>query len=112
MTSNATELATYAMALQQGKLLNPSSLKAMWTATTLRNGKTAGFSDLENGYALGWQVIGRDEHPAVSASGGNATTLVIYPQDDLIVVLLTNLVGALPIQFADDIASLYFADSQ
>jgi CubicO group peptidase (beta-lactamase class C family) len=112
MTSNATELATFAVALQQGKLLNPSSLKAMWTATTLSNGKTAGFNDLENGYALGWQVIGRDELPAVSSSGGNATSLVIYPQDDLIVVILTNLVGALPIQFADDIASFYFADSK
>ncbi len=112
MTSNATELATYATALQQGKLLTPESLKAMWTATILSNGKTAGFSDLENGYALGWQVIGRDEHPAVSASGGNATSLVIYPEDELIVVILTNLVGALPIQFADDVASFYFAGSQ
>lgn len=112
MTSNATELAMFATALLQGELLNGDSLKAMWTATILNNGKTDGFSDLENGYALGWQVIGRDEHPAVSASGGNATTLIIYPEDDLIVVLLTNLVGALPIQFADDIASFYFTDSQ
>lgn len=109
MTTSATELAQYAMALQQGKLLKPASLKAMWTATTLENGETAGFNELENGYALGWQVIGREEHPAVSASGGNAVTLIIYPEDDLIIVVLTNLVGALPIHFVDRIAAFFLS---
>ena len=110
MTSNATELAHYAIALQQGKLLEVASLEAMWTATTLHNGQTAGFNELENGYGIGWQVIGREKQPAVSASGGNASTLIIYPEDDLVIVVLTNLVGALPINFVDDIAAFYLSD--
>ena len=110
MTSNATELARYSIALQQGKLLKPDSLKTMWTATTLENGETAGFNELENGYGIGWQIIGREELPAVSASGGNASTMIVYPEDDLTVVVLTNLVGALPINFVDDIALFYLPE--
>ena len=110
MTSNATELAHYSIALRQGKLLELASLKAMWTATTLGNGQTAGFNELENGYGIGWQVIGREKRPAVSASGGNASTLIIYPEDDLAIVVLTNLVGALPINFVDDIAAFYLSE--
>jgi CubicO group peptidase (beta-lactamase class C family) len=110
MTSNATELAHYSIALQQGKLLKPDSLKTMWTATTLENGETAGFNELENGYGIGWQVIGREELPAVSASGGNATTMIVYPEDDLTIVVLTNLIGALPINFVDDIALFYLPE--
>jgi CubicO group peptidase (beta-lactamase class C family) len=110
MTSSATELAHYAIALQQGNPLKLASLAEMWTATTLENGQTAGFNDLENGYGIGWQIISREKHPAVSASGGNATTLIIYPDDDLVIVVLTNLVGALPISFVDDIAALYLSE--
>ena len=106
MTSNATELANFAIALQRGKLLEQESLDTMWAATKLEDGQTAGFNDTENGYGIGWQIIDREELPAVSASGGNANTLIIYPEDDLTIVVLTNLVGALPINFVDDLAAL------
>jgi tetratricopeptide (TPR) repeat protein len=50
----------------------------------------------------------RKEHPSVS--GGNANTLIIYPEDDLTIIILTNLMGALPVQFIDKIASTYLTD--
>jgi tetratricopeptide (TPR) repeat protein len=55
-------------------------------------------------------VENRKAHRGVSASGGNANTLIIYPEDDLSIIVLTNLMGALPIQFVDEIASIYLTD--
>ncbi|MCG7550510.1 serine hydrolase domain-containing protein [Pseudoalteromonas sp. Of7M-16] len=108
MNSTATELAQYMIALQSKTLIN--DLDALWSPVTLNNGKTQGFSNLENGYAIGWQVIDRGSHPAVSASGGNAVTMIHYPNDGVSIVVLTNLVGALPIQFVDEIAAHYIED--
>lgn len=110
MNATATELANYAIALQQTKLLDKEHLKELWTPTRLNNGKTAGFSNLENGYAIGWQTIGRDQHPAVSASGGDANSMVIYPEDNLTIIVLTNKLGSLPIFFIDEIAGFYYPE--
>lgn len=56
---------------------------------------------------VAWQVISRDQHPAVSASGGNAVTLIIYPREAMSIVVLTNVLGSLPIEFVDTIADFY-----
>ncbi|MBD1581014.1 serine hydrolase [Pseudoalteromonas sp. S16_S37] len=108
MSSTAKELANYIVSLQQGKLVK--NLDTLWTPVRLNNGRTEGFNNFENGYALGWQVIQRKYHPAVSASGANAATLITYPKDNVSIVVLTNLLGGLPIEFVDDIAAHYIAD--
>ncbi|NQZ10812.1 MAG: class A beta-lactamase-related serine hydrolase [Algicola sp.] len=110
MNTNAKKLALYITALQKGELLNKSSLAALWDPIVLNHGRTAGFSMFENGYAIGWQVENRKQHRAVSSSGANANTLIFYPDDNLSIIVLTNLLGALPIQFVDEIASIYLPD--
>lgn len=108
MSSTATELANYMVSLQQGELVK--DLELLWTPVKLNNGRTEGFNNKENGYAMGWQTAQRKFHPAISASGGDATTLITYPEDNVSVVVLTNLIGGLPIQFVDDIAAYYIPD--
>jgi len=110
MSSNATELAHWLIALQSGKIFNDAtSLAMLWTPAVLENGKTAGFSQTLNGYALGWQTMGRAEHPAVALVGGNRAALVTYPEDKLAIVVITNLMGAAPENFIDEIAGLYIS---
>ena len=110
MSSSATELAQWVMALQAGDLFaQPGSLKMLWTPARLADGNTAGFSRFINGYAMGWQVIDRVEHPAVALVGGNRAALLVYPEDDLAIVVLTNLMGASPETFIDAIAGHYIA---
>ncbi|KZN47039.1 serine hydrolase domain-containing protein [Pseudoalteromonas luteoviolacea] len=108
MNSTATELAQYLIALQSNKLVK--NTKLLWNPIKLNNGKIGGFSKLENGYAIGWQVLDRKHYPAVSASGGNAVTMIHYPENNVSIVVLTNLAGALPIQFVDNIAAHYIED--
>ena len=107
MNASAKELAKFVIAVQSDKYFSSEQKAKLWAPNVLNNGKTAGFNSRENGYAAGWQVIDRELHPAVSASGGNAVTLIVYPQENLSIIVLTNLLGSLPIEFVDDIAAYY-----
>ena len=109
--STATDLANWIIALNTGKLLKQqSSIETLWTPAKLNNGKIGGFNKLTNGYALGWPTVTRDEHPAVAPVGGGRSALFIYPKDKLSIVVLTNLMGANPDRFIDEIAGFYIAD--
>jgi len=112
MSSTAIEIANWVIALQTtDSLLNqPSSLEELWAPAILNNGKTQGFNNLLNGYALGWQVTNRSEHSAAAATGGNRTAFFVYPNDDLSIIVLTNLMGGLPSKFIDEIAGYYIPD--
>jgi len=113
MNSNVKEIAQWVIALQSRKLLNKSSsIKALWSPAVLENGKTAGFNRLLNGYALGWQVIDREDHAAVASVGGDRSALVIYPENNLSIVVITNLMGAGPESFIDEIANFYIANME
>lgn len=108
MISNAGEIAEWLIALQHGQLLKEkSSLELLWAAALMNNGKPDGLNKFLNGYALGWPVIVRDEHPAVAPVGGMRSSFFVYPKDDLSVIVLTNLQGANPEYFIDEIAGYY-----
>ena len=109
--STAKEMADWVLALQQGKLLkDKASLTTLWTPAILNDGKTGGFDDLLNGYALGWPMAVRDEHPAAAPVGGFRSALFVYPKDDLSIIVLSNLQGTNPEQFIDEIAGFYIPD--
>ena len=108
MISTAKEIADWIIALQNKQLLKENkSLTALWTPTILNNGKTGGFTNLLNGYAAGWPTVGRPEHPAVAPVGGGRSALFVYPKDNLSIIVLTNLNGASPERFIDDLARFY-----
>jgi CubicO group peptidase (beta-lactamase class C family) len=106
MSSTANEMAQWVMALQSGRLLKKESIATMWAPAKLNNGKTAGFSAIMNGYGAGWPVVGREKHPAATAVGGARSALFIYPDDKITIVILTNLLGASPENFMDELAAL------
>lgn len=109
--STSTEMANWIIALQNGTLLkDKASLQTLWSPAILTNGKTGGFSKLLNGYALGFPTVSRAEHPAVAPVGGGRSTFFIYPKDDMAVVILTNLNGANPDNFTDEVAAYYQPD--
>jgi len=111
MSSTAKEMADWIIALQGMKLLKqPRSLSALWTPAVLNNGKPGGFSSLLNGYAAGWPVAGRPDHPALAPVGGGRSAVFVYPNDDLSIVVLTNLSGGLPDVFIDELAGLFIPD--
>ncbi len=113
LSSTAEELARWIIALQRGQLVRDNgSLKSLWTPGQLTDGRTEGFGDVLNGYALGWEVATRPRHRAVTAVGGARSALFVYPDDDLAIVVLTNLQGSSPESFIDTIAGYFFADGK
>src|SRR6185436_8965051 len=101
MNSTAEDLATWLIALQQRKLLHTNSaLNTLWTAGTFNNGQPTQ-------WAIGWMTKPRPKHRAVIATGGSRAALFVYPEDDLGIVVLTNLAGAFPEEFVDELAGYY-----
>ena len=49
----------------------------------------------------------RPKHRAVDATGGSRAAFFVYPEDDLAIVVLTNLAGAYPEDIIDEIAGIY-----
>jgi CubicO group peptidase (beta-lactamase class C family) len=120
MNSTATELARYAIAVQKGYLFEKKSslqtlfrqksgLQTLWSPGKLNNGNMVGRNNSQ-GYALGWEMIGRNEHPAVFIGGNANSAMHIYPKDNLSIVLLGNLLGSDPKTFMDEIAGFYISD--
>ncbi|WP_020567956.1 serine hydrolase domain-containing protein [Neolewinella persica] len=108
--STAEDLAKWIIALQTGKLLkSKESIAQLWEPVPLNNGTYDGFGGLLNAYALGWPVIRREEHPGVAPIGGGRAAFIIYPEDKLAIVLLTNLSGASPEEIIEEIAKVYLA---
>ncbi len=106
--STANDVAKWLIALQSGKLLkDKASVIALWTPVVLNDGTTAGTNELLNGSRLGWPVTMRSDHPAAGPIGGMRSAFFVYPKDDLSVVVLTNLKGANPEYFIDEVAAYY-----
>jgi CubicO group peptidase (beta-lactamase class C family) len=101
INSTTEDLAQWIIALQQGKLLKTkSALETLWTAGKFNNGSPTQ-------WALGWVTKPRLQHSAVIATGGSRAAFFVYPDDDLAVVILTNLAGAFPEEFIDELAGIY-----
>lgn len=101
MNSTAEDVARWIIALQQGKLLRTrTAVNTLWTAGKFNNGSPTQ-------WALGWMTKPRSRHRAVIATGGGRAAFFVYPEDDLAVVVLTNLAGAFPEEFIDELAGIY-----
>lgn len=100
LNSTATDLANWLIAINDGRLLTPASRDVMWTPVAFANGKPGQ-------WALGWQAWKRGSHRAVGMTGGGRAAVFYYPEDQVGVVVLTNLGGAFPEDFVDKIASIY-----
>ncbi|MBE3024797.1 serine hydrolase [Janthinobacterium sp. GW458P] len=100
INSNTGELASWLAALQAGRLLAPAGVARLWQTTRLNDGKPAP-------WALGWPAIRRDGHRAVAGIGGGRSAFYVYPDDDLAVIILSNLAGGQPEQLIDAVAGFY-----
>lgn len=105
--STTGDLARLINALRSGKLLNLSTRQAMWTPSSHEEGGLKDWGDGTVGYGVGWIVDTDQGHQRRWHSGGGHSAFVYYPNDDLTVIVLTNLSGAGPNAIASDIADVF-----
>jgi CubicO group peptidase (beta-lactamase class C family) len=106
--SSVRDLAKYDAALSAGTLLPAATLERMWTPARLGSGEPAGFSGI--GYGFGWFLEQFRGHHEVYHGGSTGTCLYRLPDDQLSVILLTNLEqasGSDPCGIARMIAAMY-----
>jgi CubicO group peptidase (beta-lactamase class C family) len=103
--SSAADLARWAVALDQGKLLKPETLRQMWTSARLNDGETGPFG-------VGWIVAEHQGRKVVGHSGGPALADVVrFVDDRLTIAVLTNQQHLMP-YLAMGVADLYYAGSK
>ena len=85
--STTEDLVTFGDAMLHGRLLQPSTIKLLWTSQKTLDGK-------ETGYGIGWGVdrdaAGRERVSHSGGSVGGTAMLIIYPKEDLIIAMLVN----------------------
>ncbi len=82
--ASINELARFAQALDQGRLLTPESLAELWRPQTLASGA-------ETSYAVNWVVGQYRGRRTVGHSGGPALAdLLRFPDEQLTLIVLTN----------------------
>ena len=88
LVSSVSDLVKWDAALAEGKLLDASTLEAMWKPTPVKQGQAE--------YGFGWQVGKRNGHGFVAHGGGIpgfSTQITRYLDDKLTVIVLTNTDG-------------------
>ena len=99
--STAGDLGNWTIALLGGHIFRTrAALTTLWTAARYNDGSPAQ-------WALGWVTKPRPQHSAVIITGGGRTAICVYPDDDMAVIVLTNLSGATPEDFIDELAGNY-----
>lgn len=107
---SARDFATWVIGLLDGKLISRKSLDEIWTPTRLADGTVFHLPDTPLGYGLGWPLFDRAQHRAAGGSGGVRAGFYVYPDDDLAIVVLTNLMGAEPEALIEGVAAIYLPD--
>jgi len=111
MSSTASELADWVIALQSGLFLERSnSLATLWQEAPISSDDWAKENPNMHPFALGWYSVNRSLNKKIVTAGGGQSALTVYPDDDLSIVLLTNLAGARPENLADELAEYYLDD--
>lgn len=100
MHSTAQDMARWIVAIGQGRILDSATLETMWTPAAFNSGQSGQ-------WGMGWTILRRGGHRAVGMTGGGRSAFFIYPEDDVAVVILTNLAGAYPEDMIDQVASIY-----
>jgi CubicO group peptidase (beta-lactamase class C family) len=102
------DLAKWDAALYTDRLLERSSFDLMWTPVRLKNGQPN-----KGGYGFGWFVEERAGHRCIHHDGswqGFETAIDRYVDDQLTVVVLTNLADSEPGKITRHVAEMYLAD--
>jgi D-alanyl-D-alanine carboxypeptidase len=101
--STVLDLAKWDAALSSSEILSDSIRKLMWTPVTLNNG-------LSHPYGFGWHTSALAGHKAMHHGGGLpgfVSYFARFPDDNLTVIILTNIDDVDMLSVVPGIASLY-----
>ncbi|MGM0669771.1 MAG: serine hydrolase domain-containing protein [Gemmatimonadota bacterium] len=101
--STAEDLVRFGFAHLDGTLLRPETVELLWTSQVTRAGR-------RTGYGIGWRESFQEGRRVVHHTGGavgGTTVLVIYPEAEVVVAILTNIQGAGQTENARTVADFF-----
>ena len=99
--STASDIAKFAVAFDEGKVLSEKNLEQMWRRDKLGDGSL-------NGFGVGWVVGEYNGYKTVGHSGGPALGDILrFPKEKLTIIVLSNEQRLYP-YLAKGIADFYF----
>jgi CubicO group peptidase (beta-lactamase class C family) len=104
--ASATDLAKWDIALMDGKVLKPESMRQMTTPRTLADGRSTG-------YGCGLAVSQQNHETVLSHSGevnGFLASNTMVPRTHSAVILLSNSLGSDPFELGHDILKVMLHD--
>ncbi len=118
LNSNLVDMEMLGTRLTSGKLLDATELAEMWKPAKTRAGQLMDISrDMEItgevAPAAGWFYAdnSKGEYPRVFMTGGSAVSIVIFPKQQLCIVVLTNLQAKDdPLPIAEGVAKFYLPE--
>ncbi|HOW73099.1 MAG TPA: serine hydrolase domain-containing protein [Phycisphaerae bacterium] len=104
IAATVCDLAKWNAALDGDKLLTAASKAQMWTPGKLNDGSPMT-------YGFGWRIGTLEGHRSIGHSGstsGFSASVQRYPDDRLVVIVLTNTGEEIATKLAEKVASFYF----
>jgi len=103
LNASAGDVARWLVALNNGTLMSAANRQAMWMPGRFNDGRPGP-------WAMGWPVSDHGGHQVAAGIGGRRSAFFVYPRDNLAVVVLTNLAGANPEEWVDEVAGQFLPD--
>jgi CubicO group peptidase (beta-lactamase class C family) len=118
LNSNIADMERFAVLLTSGQVLPRAELDRMWEPAKNRKGNVIDIAkdmDIKGvvAPAIGWFYADNSggEYPRVFMAGGSATSIVLFPKQDLCIVVLTNLQAKDdPLPIAERLAKEYLPE--
>ncbi len=101
--STPSDLVRFGFAMLDGELLEPETVELLWTPVQLESGESTG-----NG--LGWSFQDFGGRPMIGHGGrsvGGTASLMIFPEQRMVVSVASNVTGAAPAPIAVALARLF-----
>jgi CubicO group peptidase (beta-lactamase class C family) len=95
---SAADLASFAVALQAGKVLSETELESAWTPGTLTDGRPSSvrINTDSDGYGFGWFITRFLGHRLITHGGGItgfSANLYHFPDERLTIAVMANVKG-------------------
>lgn len=103
--STASDLVRYGLAYLGGDFLRQETIDILWSSQHTRDGE-------RTNYGIGWRENFEEGRRVISHTGGamgGTTVLVIYPDEGVVVAILTNVQGASQTRNARRVADMFAA---
>ena len=105
--STSEDLVRFGFAHLSDRFLRPETIEMMWTSQSTLAGE-------ETGYGIGWSIRKDERGRRLIGHGGGSvggtTELRIYPQEDMVIAVISNTSEASCGRFTDGIVDVFLSD--